>query len=96
MLSAVLHLNCCALHSCSLVFVVVVDLIIPEKCLVSITPAEVLRSNVLVWVFNSLFQGWEMTPMFPMLVPQVPGVDTTEYKAGNDDTVTESVWCRSC
>jgi len=85
MLFAVLHLKSCCSRLSSLVLVVVVDLVIPEQGLVSITPEEVLCSNVLVWVLDSFFQGWKMAPMFPMLVPEVPCVDATEYEAGDDD-----------
>lgn len=41
----------------SFVLVVVVDLVVPEQRLVSITPEEVLRANVLVWIFDSFLQG---------------------------------------
>jgi hypothetical protein len=47
----------CPQPSSSLVLVVIVDLVIPEQRLVSIAPEEVLRADVLVWVFNSLLQG---------------------------------------
>jgi hypothetical protein len=63
------HASLCALHSGRLVLVVVVDLVIPEKSLVSIPPEEVLCPDVLVWVFDSFLQGWEMAPVFPMLIP---------------------------
>lgn len=54
--------------------------------LVPISPEEVLRSEVLVWVFNALFQRRQMLPMFPMLVPQIPGVDASENEARDNDT----------
>lgn len=56
-------------HLGSLVLVVVVDLFVPEKSLVSVAPEEVLCPDVLVWVFDSLFQGRKMAPMLPVLVP---------------------------
>jgi hypothetical protein len=54
--------------------------------LVTISPEVVLRSEVLVWVFNALFQRRQMLPMFPMFVPQIPGVDGSEDKARDNNT----------
>ncbi len=56
--------------------------------LVAIPPEKVLGPDVLVWVFNSLFQRREMFPMLPMLVPQVVRVDTGQDEAGSDDATT--------
>lgn len=38
--------------------------------LISITPVEVLGSDVLVWVFGSLLQRLHVLPVGPMLIPQ--------------------------
>lgn len=79
--------NCLA-HSLSLlVFVVIVDLVIPEHRLITIAPEEVLRSDVLIRVFDSLLQRRHVLPVLPMLIPQVPGVDASEDEAGDDDAV---------
>jgi hypothetical protein len=94
-LLVVIHLALCSPSSSSLILVVVVDLVIPEKCLVSIAPEEVFCSNVLVGVFDSLFQRWKVAPVLPMLVPQVPGVDAAEYEAWDNNAVKGSVSCGS-
>jgi hypothetical protein len=49
--------------------------------LISISPEEVLRPNVLIRIFNSLFQRRQVAPVLPMLVPQIPRIDTTEDEA---------------
>jgi len=68
-----------------LVLAVVVDLFVPEESLVTISPEEVLGPKILVRIFDTLFQRWEVFPMLPMLVPQVPRVDASEDEAGDDD-----------
>jgi len=78
-------LNSVAVHLCLLVLVVIVDLVIPEECLVTIPPEEVPRSHVLVRIFHALLKRRQVLPMFPMFVPQVVGVDGCEDEAGNDD-----------
>ena len=57
--------------------------------LVTISPEEVLRPQVLVGVFNSLLQSRKMLPVLPMFVPQVVGIDASEDQAGNNDTGKE-------
>jgi hypothetical protein len=69
-----------------LVFVVIVHLLIPEKCLqgllaydldflleyahlIAISPEEILCSDVLIRIFDPLFQRWHMAPVLPMLIP---------------------------
>jgi hypothetical protein len=64
----------------------VVDAAVPEKGLVAISPKEVPCPDVLVWVFDTLLQGRHVLPVFPMLIPQVPGIDRREDEAGNHDT----------
>jgi hypothetical protein len=54
--------------------------------LVAVSKPEVLASNVLVWVFNSLFQRRQMLPMFPMLGPQVVGIDASQNETGDHHT----------
>jgi hypothetical protein len=58
-----------ALNLRSLVLFVIVDLVVPEQCLIPIAPEEVLRPDVLVWVLDSLFQRRQMAPVLPMFVP---------------------------
>lgn len=60
--------------------------------LVTVSPEEVLGPDVLVRIFHALLQGREVFPVFPMLIPQVPGVDASEDEAGCDDTVTLLDW----
>ena len=65
----------------------VVDFIIPEESLIAISPEEVPRPDVLVWVFDSFLQRRHVFPVLPMFGPQVVGVDGCEDEAGCDDTV---------
>ena len=62
-----------------------------QDSLVSISPGEVLRPNVLVWVLYPLLQWRHMRPMNPMLGPQIVGVDRRDDQAGNDGASTGSV-----
>jgi len=59
----------------------VVDLVVPEQCLITITPWESLIPNVLVLVLWSL--GWWRTMRFvlPVLIPQ-----SVRIGAGNDES----------
>jgi hypothetical protein len=49
--------------------------------LVTIAPSIVLVPDVLVGILDALFQRGHVVPMFPMLVPQVIGVDCGESNA---------------
>jgi len=53
--------------------------------LVTISPKEVPRPYVLIWILNPLLQRRQVLPMLPMLPPQIPGIDAAEDEAGNDD-----------
>jgi len=65
---------------------VIVDVVVPKEGLVSITPEVVLGTNVLVWVFGLLLSGdWIVCNVLPVLVPQVPGVDTGDNQGRNGD-----------
>jgi len=68
----------------------VIDLVVPEEGLVPISPEEVLRSDVLVWIFDSLLQWGEMAPVLPMLVPQIPCIDAAENEAWDDNVEGQS------
>ncbi len=46
--------------------------------LITITPAKVLRTKVLVRILGTLLQWRHMVPMLPMLIPQVPSIDRTK------------------
>jgi len=37
-----------------LIFIVIVNLVVPEESLVTVSPEEVLRSDILIWIFNTL------------------------------------------
>lgn len=52
--------------------------------LIAITPGVIFVSNVLVRVFYPLFQRWHVLPVFPMLIPQVVGIDAGEKDDGHD------------
>ena len=63
----------------------IVNLIIPEHSLVPVTPEETLGPDVLVGVFDSFLQRWEMAPVLPVLEPQVVGVEGAEDEGGDND-----------
>lgn len=67
-----------------LILLVVVDEIVPEEALISITPEKVLGANILVRVFWPLWERRHVLPVLPMLVPEVVGVDTTEEEEWGD------------
>lgn len=54
--------------------------------LVTVSPEEILHPDVLIWVFDTVFQRRQMFPMLPMLIPQVPGIDRPEDQARGNDT----------
>lgn len=58
-----------------LVLVVVVDSVVPEQGLVTVSPLKVLGADVLVGVFDALLQRRHMAPVFPVVLPQNPSVD---------------------
>ena len=72
----------------------VVDLVIPEKCLVSIAPEEVLGADVHVRVLDALLDGL-VRLVLPVLAPEAPCVDASDDQAGDDDAVDLSVCCLS-
>jgi hypothetical protein len=57
-----------------------------QQRLVPISPREILRPDVLVRILDPLLQRRQMLPVFPMLVPKVPGIDAAEDEAGGHDT----------
>lgn len=54
-----------------------------QQRLIAISPREILRPDVLVWVLDAFLQGREMLPVLPVLVPEIPGVDAAEDDAGD-------------
>ena len=43
---------------------------LPEYAhLIAISPEEILCSEVLIRIFDPLFQRWQMAPVLPMLIP---------------------------
>jgi hypothetical protein len=66
--------------------------------LVTVTPGEVLHTDVLVGVLGALLQRRHVVPVLPVLVPQVVGVKATADQAGDNSAVqsiVSSVLCRS-
>ena len=62
----------------------VVDLVVPEESLVSVTPLVVLGTDVLVRVLGALLQRRHVRPVLPVLAPEPVGVGTGGDKAGGD------------
>lgn len=52
--------------------------------LVTISPGEVLDTDVLVGVFHALLKRRKMLPVFPVLIPEIVCIETTANQAGND------------
>lgn len=65
----------------------VVDLLVPEEGLVTVSPGEVLGPDVLVGILDALLEGREVAPVLPMLVPEVIGVQAGEEDARRDTAV---------
>lgn len=63
----------------------IVVLVIPEKCLVSIAPWECLRANVHVGILWSLVNRRLVRLVFPMLCPLNPCVCGCDNECGDDD-----------
>jgi hypothetical protein len=61
----------------------IIHRIIPKQRLITITPKEVLRPDILIRVLDSLLQRREMRPVFPMFLPEIPGVDGAEDQGGD-------------
>lgn len=54
--------------------------------LVTISPGEVLHTDVLVRVLGALLERGLVLPVLPVLLPKVPGVDTGQNQAGGNGT----------
>jgi hypothetical protein len=63
----------------------IIDLVVPEHSLVTISPEEVFGPEVLIWIFDPLFQRRKVFPMFPMLGPEVVCVYAAEDQARDDN-----------
>lgn len=63
----------------------VVDLVVPEDGLVTVTPEVVLGADVLVGVLGLLRLRGLVGLVLPVLEPQAVSVDTTEDDGGDDD-----------
>lgn len=74
-----------AAYATDLVLLVIIDLVVPEQCLVTVAPEIVLGPDVLVLILRALLKWWHVVPMLPMLIPQVPGICTGDEQARNDD-----------
>lgn len=62
----------------------IVDLVVPEQSLVTVTPLEVLGSNVLVGILSAILQRGHVAPVLPVLVPQVVGIGAGGNEAGSN------------
>ena len=58
-----------------------------QEGLVTITPAEVLAADVLVWVLWLLLDGDVMGDVLPVLSPEVVGIDGRDDQGGDDNAV---------
>lgn len=54
--------------------------------LVTITPKEILCSDILVRVFGTLLQRRQVFPMLPMLVPEIISIKLCKYQSRNAKT----------
>lgn len=52
--------------------------------LVTVSPGEVLHTDVLVGVLGTLLERGHVRPVFPVLSPKVVGVDTSGNQDRND------------
>lgn len=57
--------------------------------LVTVSPEVVLRPDVLVRILDALLKRGLVGPMLPMLIPQPPGIDTTENERRNHNVDAE-------
>lgn len=55
--------------------------------LIAVSPREVLHADVLVRVLGTLLKRGHVFPVFPVLVPEVVGVETTTNQARNHGTI---------
>lgn len=62
-----------------------------ETHLVTVTPGEVLHTDVLVGVLGTLLERGHVLPVLPVLVPEVVGVDAAADQARNDGTIRKPV-----
>lgn len=70
-----------------------------QQRFIPISPRKILRPDILIRILDPLLQRRQMLPMFPMLVPKVPGVDRAEDQAGGHDTdggVSLCLWFPEC
>lgn len=59
--------------------------------LITISPGVVLHPEVLVGVLGTLLERGHVLPVLPVLIPEVPGVDTGKQHARNDSAGQMSV-----
>ena len=59
--------------------------------LVTVSPREVLDTNVLVGVLGALLKRRHVLPVLPVLGPEVVGVEATTNQTGDDSTVSQLV-----
>jgi hypothetical protein len=64
--------------------------------LVTVTPEEVLGSEVLVWVLWALLKWGHVLPVRPMLVPESVGVGTGDQHARNNGAMPGQSRSSSC
>ncbi len=53
--------------------------------LVSITPEEVLRPDVHIWVLDAFLDRWLMRLVLPVLSPQPPRIHSSDTETWDDD-----------
>jgi hypothetical protein len=58
--------------------------------LVTIAPLIVLGADVLVGVLSALLQRRHVAPVLPMLLPEIPGVGTSQGQARNNTALYSS------
>ena len=58
-----------------------------QKSLVTISPAEVLATDVLIGIFWLLLNGNIVSDMLPMLIPEIIGIDGGDDQCRDGDAV---------
>lgn len=67
-----------------------------QQGLVTVSPLKVLGADVLVGVFGALLQRRHMAPVFPMVLPQNPGVDAGCNQEDGDTATKLLLACDTC
>lgn len=73
-------------QTCVSAFVISVNDRAKMTHLVSVTPRKRFGPDVHVWILHPVLQRWHVFPVFPMLIPQVLGIQGCQQDCRYDDT----------